>query len=744
MKVNMTRKETFPLPLNEASTPPLSLSTYSFDENMSDMLDIWQILNTLKKWWWLILSFSTLVVALVALVVFRMTPVYMATSVLEIKQKEHQIFSTSDVESYVVDKEFFNTQVELLKSKSLAENVIDSLNLISDIDFAGIEADTREVKGNLVIQAFSKKLKISPVGRSRLINVSFEHTNPAAAAHISNAVADMFISLNLERKYNATSYARDFIEGRLKITKDILEKSERDLVKYSSDNELVTLRDYQGNVTPGFLNTSALIKLDLDLTNARTNRVESEQKYQQTLVNPSMSEILKSQTILELKTHRINLNSSYMEKLAIYKPDFPDMLELKSRIDFMTDQINQETENIKNTTLSELKVQYEIALAGENDLQKRVDSLKKSVIDIRDKSIDYNILNREVETNRTQYDALLQRLKEVSVSDEIGSNLISLVDHAKQPVRPFKPNKLRSLLLAAIFGATLGLGLVFAYEIIDDRIKTPDDVKKKLKSTIMGIIPKSQPNQMQELLSDPQSGIAEAYASLRTNLQFSGPNGGPKIIHVTSTQNGEGKSITALGLALRFAGLQEKVLLLDADIRLPTFTGITDGESIGLSGLLTSSENPAKHIQHTKYENLDLLPSGNSVPNSSEILSTYRMDEILNYVREHYDHVIVDSPPVMGLADAPLLSSKCDASLLVVEFASIRTPAIKVTLERLNAAGSKVLGIVMTKYKAPSKGYLNYYQYSYGDDAQSYNGENVKGRKSKLARNKMHIDITSS
>ena len=729
----------FDAPSHFGRTNELGSQSSQF-ESETGLIDIWRILTALKKWWWLIATTIALAIAFTVLTVFRITPVYMASSVLEIKKKERQIFSGAEVESAVFDREFFDTQIELLKSQTLAGSVVDNLNLVSDPDFAGLEGGSRQNLKDQTVRIFSSKLRIAPVGRSRLIRVSFEHTNPRTAALIADAVTDTFISYNLERKYNATSYARDFVEERLKITKDVLEKSERDLVQYASDNKLVTVGSGDGDVTPGYLDAIALIKLDSDLTSARTKSNEFKQRYELASANLSTSEVLEASTIITLKKQYVELNSEYLEKLALYKPEYPEMIELKLRIDYLDVQIAEETKQINNLVLSEIKTQYEIAVEAERSLRSRVNILKKNVGDIRDKSIDYNILKREVETNRTQYDALLQRLKEVSISDDIGSNLISLVDHAKIPTTPFKPNKKQSLILAFLLGAMLGSGLVFLLEIIDDRIKSPDDIKNKLKSVVMGVIPKMQAkDDIGDFLSDPQSAIAESYASLRTNLQFSGPNGGPKIIHLTSTRSGEGKSVSALGLALRFAGLNEKTLLIDADMRLPTFTS-DDGESIGLSGLLTSAENTGAHIQNTKYNNLDLLPSGQSVPNPSEILSTYRLKEILDYAREHYDHVVVDSPPVLGLADAPVLASKCDATLLIVECASIRTPAIKATIERLGVSGVKLIGVVMTKYKSPSKGYSNYYQYHYGEGASQYGRQN-KGKKSKAAAKKETIDI---
>jgi len=447
-----------------------------------------------------------------------------------------------------------------------------------------------------------------------------------------------------------------------------------------------------------------------------------------------------------------------MEKSATYVPEFPIMVELQSRIDYIAQQIEAETSFLEGKGLSSLKADYDVALGTEKDLQARFNGLKGSFEDIRDKSVEYNILKREVDTNRSQYDALLQRLKEVSIADDIGSNLISLVDRAEAPRRPFKPRLLLSLLAAGFLSGLLGTALVFAIEFIDDRIKSPDDVKQKLGHVVMGVIPRAKniiqkrkgnaPNftaagdglrEITEVLSNPGSALAEAYSSLRTNLQFSGPNGGPKVIHITSTRSGEGKSVSSLGLALRFAGLGDKVLLIDADMRLPTFKrGVQ--ESIGLSGLLTSKENIDDNILETAFDNLYLLPSGANVPNPSEILSTYRLGEIIEHVRGRFSYVIVDSPPVMGLADASILASNCDASLLVVEGASTRTPSVKATLERLVVSGIKVLGIVITKYTQQSRGYYNYYQYNYGTGSTSYSSA-AKGKKSQNSIKKDYMDI---
>ena len=411
------------------------------------------------------------------------------------------------------------------------------------------------------------------------------------------------------------------------------------------------------------------------------------------------------------------------------------MIELQSRIDLFDQSISQQKDAIISSSSAKLKNIYDLAVAKEQDLVQRVSALKNSVVDVREKSIDYTILKRQVETERAQYEALLQRLKEISVSDDLGASLVEVVDEATPSMYPYKPNKLSSLLLALAFSSLMGFGCAYTVEIIDDHVKYPEDVKLKLKEIIMGVIPYSkQTDDLLTELNNPQSAISEGYASLRTNLQFSGTNGGPRIIQFTSTRSGEGKSVSSIGTALRIAGIGHRVLLIDADMRRPTF--MPTGESIGLSGVLTQDVKFEDEIHKTEYKGLDLLSSGTIVPNPSELLASVRFDELLEWAAEKYDYVIVDSPPVLGLADAPIIGAKVKATLLVVDSGALRTPMIKASIERLNNSGTKLLGVVLTKYRAQAKGYMNYYKYTYGADATNYG---KKAKKTKVGNRNFEL-----
>lgn len=710
-------------------------------------INLWYILRVLRKWWWLIGIIIIGITAATAYIVNSMTPIYNSTALLEVKQQERKIIDVGDIESVDANKDFFTTQVELLRSEKLIEDVVENLNLVSDPYFYNPEdptwaSKTRDEKFRSVIDVFKGNLGVAPVGRSRLIKVSFQHSDPSKAALITNSLTDSFINNSVSRKFNATAYARDFLETRLAAVKTSLENAERDLVEYAQANNIINTGPDAAQDSSGSLDMSSLIVLDSELTMARTARVQAEQKYQQSLNNNFASDVLSSPALKELNAQRIKLESEYKNKQTTFKPAHPDMLEMQSRIELFDREIAQETAAIVDSRRAEMKAEFDLALIREQDLQNRVAGLKGSVNNVRSKSIDYNILKRQVETERAQYDALLQRLKEVSLTDDIGDGLVQVVDPAKAARLPFKPNKIRSLLMALLLSSALGFGLAFLLDVLDDRVKTPDDVKTKLNQTIMGVIPIVEKGaDITENLKNSQTAISEAYASLRTNIQYSGPRGGPRVLQITSTRPSEGKSVSSLGLSLRFAGVEDRILLIDADMRRPTFAP-GDSGALGLSGVLTGDVPFEDHILQTHFNNLHLMTSGISVPNPSELLSSTRFDELIEFARDNYDYVVIDSPPVLGLADAPVIGAKVDATVLVVEANQLRTPAVRLTIERLASSGTKILGILLTKYAAPTAGYMDYYSYSYGKGSADY-GAPKRSKASAKKQEQRKLDITS-
>jgi capsular exopolysaccharide synthesis family protein len=318
------------------------------------------------------------------------------------------------------------------------------------------------------------------------------------------------------------------------------------------------------------------------------------------------------------------------------------------------------------------------------------------------------------------YDALLQRYKEVGVAGGVGTNIVSVVDRAQVPTTPFKPNLPLNIMLGLAAGLVLGLGTAFALEWMDDTIKTPDDLTTKLKIAPLGVIPVAPKGSSVEAdLQDARSQISEAYQSVRTSLQFSTEHGVPKSLLITSTRAAEGKSSSALSVAHSIASLNATVLLIDGDLRKPTFRG-PSGQSDGLSNILAGLDDLESCIHPTNHESLYLLPAGKIPPNPAELLAGDRFQWLLERVSTMFDHIIVDGPPVLGLADAPLLASRCAGTLMIIEAGSIRRAAVLHALNRLRGADARLMGGILTKFSASKSGYGYGYGYGYGDDQYSY------------------------
>jgi len=352
-------------------------------------------------------------------------------------------------------------------------------------------------------------------------------------------------------------------------------------------------------------------------------------------------------------------------------------------------------------------------------LQGRVAGLKGQVLDLRGRSIQYAILQRDVDTNRALYDALLQRYKEIGVAGGVGAAPVSIVDRAEPATAPFKPNLLWNLLIGIGLGVVFGSLAAVALEILNDTIKTRKDVREKLGLSCLGAIPKrSKKSPLVEELEDPGSATSEAYSSLATSLRFSTDEGIPKPLLITSARPGEGKSSSALSLAHIFARLGKSVLLIDSDLRKPAFRSASDKQ--GLTKLLTGEDDFDAQVTATQYPNLFLMPCGPIPPNPADLLSSGRLRSIIREASEKFDLIVVDAPPVLGLADAPLLASVCKDVVMVVESGKTRTHAAQEAISRLRAAGANVLGATLTKSTEEKRSYgYGYGHYRYGQVEKS-------------------------
>jgi capsular exopolysaccharide synthesis family protein len=475
----------------------------------------------------------------------------------------------------------------------------------------------------------------------------------------------------------------------------------------------------EGNAPPGDTNSlqgESLVTLNKALADATARRVAAEGAYRQSLATGPTSEVTSGTQAL--RSQRATLEAEYQQKRTFMKPEHPEMLSLRSQIDELDKQIARESAQMSSGRNNSLLADYRAAESAERALQVRVAGLKGAVLNLRGRSIQYNILQREVDTNRSLYDALLQRYKEIGVAGGVGTAPVSIVDRADVPGLPYKPNLLINLLFGLGAGLLAGIAGAVGLEFLTDTIKTREDVRKKLGIPCLGAVPKTAARDaFVEDLKNPTSAISEAYSAIVAALRFSTEAGMPKVLLVTSTQSAEGKSSSALALAQNAARREKTVLLIDGDLRKPAFKGGTD--KVGLSKLLTTDEPLRGHVLETQHTNLWLLPSGPVPPNPADLLSTGRIRKIVAEAEGQFDLVIIDGPPTLGLADAPLLASAANNVLFIVESGSTRTRAGIEALNRLEATGVHVLGAALTKAPADmAYGYGRYgYGYSYGQKA---------------------------
>ncbi|RZA16642.1 MAG: polysaccharide biosynthesis tyrosine autokinase, partial [Lysobacteraceae bacterium] len=373
---------------------------------------------------------------------------------------------------------------------------------------------------------------------------------------------------------------------------------------------------------------------------------------------------------------------------------------------------------------SGIEAYYERMLMGQ------IGSLRTEALDVDGRSIQYNILKREVDTNRQLYDGLLQRYKEVGVAGDVRSNNISIIDRAEVPRGRFKPNLLLNLAIGLLLGAMLGVLAAFLLEFLDDTIKTPDDVEQKLRLPVLGIIPKLGPkDNINEIAADPRSSFSEAYRSVRTALQFATDHGVPRTLLITSSGPGEGKSTTALALARNFTQLGKRVLLIEADLRNPSMqrTLGLGKQAVGLSNVLSGACSLSEAIVELGEEGLFVIPAGPLPPNPAELLSGTKLISTLTVAAERYDQVIIDGPPVIGLADAPILANAADGTLLIIHSARTKISAAQAALKRLTVARARIVGALLSKYDARAAGY----GYGYGYHYESYYAYGGKKRLTK-------------
>jgi succinoglycan biosynthesis transport protein ExoP len=694
-----------------------------------------QYLRVASRWRYVIIGVTVAFVLIGLVATLLVTPKYTATSTVEIARESSKVtdFQGVERETSTLDQEFYQTQYGLLRSRALSERAADQMRLVDDPKFFELfrlktessafkllnnryptagRAERRRVAGEILL----RNLTINPTRLSRLVEISFTSPDPEFSARVANAWAENFIQTNLDRKVQATSYGRNLLQRQLTLQKERLDESQRQLVNYASAQQIINLPAQGGggngqSTAERSIVADDLAALNAALAQATTARIEAEAKFREGAHAGASAEALRNQAINNLRQRRAELAAEYQRLMVQFEPGYPAARAIQSQIDQLDKSIGREEGRVRDSAQSD----YRASLQREQALQARVDQLKSSYLDNRRRSIEYNIFQQEVDTNRALYDGLLQRFKEIGVAGGVGVNNISVVDAADVPQEPSSPRLLLNLLIALVVGLGVGAAAAFGLEQMDEAIVDPAEVERRLGLPLLGSVPKvtDQKSPRDELL-DRKSDLVDAYLAINTNLGFTTEHGAPRSLAVTSTRPAEGKSTTALALVTMLRRAGKRVILVDGDMRSPSvhqLGGVTHDR--GLSNYLAGEDDIESLCFHMQDFDFTAMTAGPIPPNAAELLTGSRLTLLIQRLLERFDHVVIDSPPVMGLADAPLIASRVEGVVYAVESHGIRSSLVKTALGRLAAANARIFGGVLTKFEARKAHYGYGYEYGY-------------------------------
>ena len=701
-----------------------------------------------------------LVVTSMMVQTYSTIPVYQTSARIEIQDERSTSVTTlgvTDPTWWQESAPYYQTQYEILRSRELARRVVRRLNLKENPNFNGHAPQPRDPitlvrQGRASASAWARGLFakqapveapvpvadesaqeagligaylggviITPYAATRLVDVVYQHTDPEFAAVAANALAEEYTQQNLDQRLSNNQKELTFVNEQLEAATLKVKEGEQALQQYREVNNAQSLDDRQNIVV------ARLTSLSQAVTEKRTERQQKETLYNQVRgADPSSDAadtfpaIGNNPSVVTAQSQLAALKAEQISLAQTYGPDAPKMREVDSKIEAAARLLVAERRKV----IDSAKNDYEAAVAQERNFGSDLDRANSANVDLDRKSGDYRILQRDLDSQRQIFQSLLDRQKQLSVVANSRANNVRLVDRAEPKHSPISPNPRRDWLTAILAGITLAFGLAFGIEYLDDTIKTPEDITKRLKLPLLGLVPALRGDRVPVLTETVPHDFGEAFRSLRTSLVFTSGGESTRVVAVTSTQPLEGKTTTACNLALALALGGSRVLLIDADMRRPGLhktMGLQNGA--GLSHLLVGQSRVREVIQRTADPNLFVITAGRTPPNPSELLASERMNHfIANLAHGPFDWVLLDTPPVLAVTDAVIIAQKVAGVVFVVGSEMTRRVHAERALETLQNGRARGIGVVLNRVDFDRNKY--YYSRYYGYQYKSYYGQN--------------------
>ncbi|HVR72244.1 MAG TPA: polysaccharide biosynthesis tyrosine autokinase [Vicinamibacteria bacterium] len=699
--------------------------------------DIRRYLAMLQKRRAIVITCVTVSMLLTVIYNYTTRPLYQATTQILIDRATPKVLPTKDlVDGGVQD---FQTEYELLRGRTLAEKTIEKLGLQRSPElstgpmmsprerfqrkFLGqAPATTVDADGmplSPAAAALRSRIRIEPLPGGRLVNLRFHAYDPGLAARVANTLAELYIEQSLDFRSANSTMATGWLSERLREQRVKVEAAERALIEYQERQGLA------GSPAESSPDGERVSTLEAAVVAARMERVGKETALAQARSVPSyqlasLPAVVANPGVQEARSSVAELQAEYSRLGDTLGEKHPDMARLRGDIQVAQDKLQAEMRN----ALRALEGDAQAARAREAGLEASLVQARSESLEVGRKAIEYNALRREVEANKQLFQSLMSRSKETGLESELTSTNVRIIEKAEAPRAPISPNRTRNYQLGLLIGLGLGIALALLFEHVDNTVKTPEDVKA-LGMPFLGMVPNVAPRPGQPAAAraantaSPEAAVAEAYRVLRTNLIFSAPSEGGRALVLTSANPGEGKTTTTANLAVALALNGAKVLVVEADLRRPALhQHFRTRKTPGLSDLIVSKCQASQAIQSTRFKGLQVLPCGYIPPNPAELLGSGNMREIVAALRSCYDWVLIDTPPILAMADAPVLCPLVDGVILVVSAEQSPRPAVQRAVDQVLGVGGKFTGVVLNRVDLRRNSY--YYGQYYGEYYRNY------------------------